>query len=280
LYLHDVNETPVAMALPARKPTDPGALRHIQSLERGMRLLDVIARSRDPLTGVEVADRARINRSTAWRLLATLEQSGMVERDATGRYQTGLELFTLAAASRWGAVMRRARPILEALSADVNETVALAVVQGGGFEVLDQVDGPHALAVRWVGTAMPLLTTSVGKLMLAGMPEREIDSYVQRPIEVRTPRALTDPTHIRAELDEVRRTGLGVSLGDYELGVNGVSAPARDSHGRMLAAVSVTGPDVRLSEDRIREIAPLLRDAATQLETELRHTTPDQGERC
>jgi len=265
------------MALPARKPTDPGALRHIQSLERGMRLLHVIARSREPLTGVEVADRARINRSTAWRLLATLEQGGMVERDATGRYAIGLELFTLAAASPWGAVIRRARPTLEALSATVNETAALAVVQGGGFEVLDQVDGPHALAVRWVGTAMPLLTTSVGKLMLAEMPERELDSYLQHPIDVRTPRTLTNPADIRAEIDEVRRTGLGVSLGDYELGVNGVSAPARDGNGRVVAAFSVTGPDVRLSEHRIREIAPVLKDAATQLESALDHEPPEGG---
>lgn len=242
-----------------------------------MRLLDVIARSRDPLTGVDVADRACINRSTAWRLLATLEQGGMVERDATGRYEIGLELFTLAAASRWGAVTRRARPILEALSAAVNETAAVAVVQGGSFEVLDQVDGPHALAVRWVRMPMPLLTTSVGKLMLAEMPEHEIDRYVQHPIDVRTPKTLTDPADIRAELDEVRRTRLGMSLGDYELGVNGVSAPARDDRGRMVAAVSVTGPDVRLSEDRIREIAPLLRDAATQLESALGHAAPDRG---
>jgi DNA-binding IclR family transcriptional regulator len=265
------------VALPARKSTDPGALRHIQSLERGMRLLHVIARSRDPLTGVEVADRARINRSTAWRLLATLEQGGMVERDATGRYEIGLELFTLAAASPWGAVIRRARPTLERLSAAVNETTALAVIQGGGFEVLDQVDGPHALAVRWVGTAMPLLTTSVGKLILAEMPERELDRYLQHPIEVRTPRTLTTPADIKAEIDEVRRTGLGVSLGDYELGVNGVSAPARDSHGTVVAAFSVTGPDVRLSEARIREIAPVLKDAATQLESALGHTAPEGG---
>ena len=64
---------------------------------------------------------------------------------------------------------------------------------------------------------------------------------------------------------------------DYELGVNGVSAPARDSRGRMVAAVSVTGPDVRLSEERIREIAPLLKDAATQLESALGHAAPEGG---
>lgn len=268
------------MASPDRQPTDPGALRHIQALERGLRLLHVIARSANPLTGVEVADRAGINRSTAWRLLATLEQGGMVERDATGRYQVGVGLFTVAAASRWGAVVRRARPILETLSAAVNETTALAVVQGGGFEVLDQVDGPHALAVRWVGTHMPLLTTSVGKLILADMPHHELDRYLQHPIEVRTTRTLTNPAAIRAELDEVRRTGLGMSLGDYELGVTGVSAAARDERGRISATVSVTGPDVRLAEHRIRDIAPLVRDAAIQLETALRHTTQDQEEPC
>ena len=78
----------------------------------------------------------------------------------------------------------------------------------------------------------------------------------------------------------MRRTGLGVSLGDYELGVNGVSAPARDNHGRVVAAVSVTGPDVRLSEARIREIAPVLKDAATQLESALGHTAPAGGKQC
>jgi IclR family acetate operon transcriptional repressor len=271
-----VNSKPTAAAGAGAAADPPTTLRHIQSLERGMRLLKVIAGSPQPLNGVEVARRARINRSTGWRLLATLEQQGMVERDLNGLYQVGLQLFTLAAASPWGAITRRARPILESVSASTNETTALAVANSGGFEVLDQVDAPHALSVRWVGTRLPLLPTSVGKLILAALTDEQLERYLRQPIHPWTPRTVTDPAAIRAELDEVRRTGIGMSLGDHELGVNGVSAAARDAQSRPVAFISVTGPEVRLPETRIRQIAPLVRDAARRLETALGLSPPNQ----
>jgi DNA-binding IclR family transcriptional regulator len=271
---------------PTYKPTDAsdntavrGALRHIQSLERGMRLLEVVAESPYPLTGVEAADRAGINRSTAWRLLATLAREGMLERDSNGLYQVGLRLFTLAAAAPWGAIALRARPILESLSGATNETTAVAIAYSGGFEVLDQVDGPHVLSVRWVGVHMPLLSTSVGKLILAGLSDEELDHYLRHPIHPRTPNTLTDPAAIRAELEEVRRTGIGISLGDHELGVTGVSAAARDARGKLVAFISVTGPEVRLPETRIRQIAPLVRSAAADLEQALGLREPETKEK-
>jgi IclR family transcriptional regulator, KDG regulon repressor len=268
---------------PTDKPTDAsdntavrGALRHIQSLERGVRLLRVVAESPYPLTGVEAADRSGINRSTAWRLLATLEQEGLVERGADGLFQVGLSLFTLAAAAPWAGVALRARPLLESLSVSTNETAVVAIAHGGGFEVLDQVDGPHVLSVRWVGVRMPLLCTSVGKLILAALPEEQLDGYLRHPIPARTPRTRTEPDDILAELDEVRRTGLGTSVGDYELGVNGVSAAARDARGRPVAFVTVTGPDIRLPESRMGEIGPLVLDTAWDLEHALGLREPEE----
>jgi len=251
------------------KRLKPPPVPPIQSLDRGIRLLEVIVRNDQPLTGVEVADRAEINRSTAWRLLATLEQHDLVERDESGRYGVGIGLFGLAAATRWGAVARRARPILERLCATVDATAAVAVVDGGGYEVIDQVDGLYTLSVRWVGARLPLSCTSVGKLMLASLDEGELESFLRHPIEPRTPRTLTDPNDIRAELDEVRRTGVATSIGDYEVGVNGISAAARDAHGLPAAFIAITGPDVRLTTASLVDVAPLVLAAAAELETVL-----------
>jgi DNA-binding IclR family transcriptional regulator len=260
---------PGAILTSAPRETGGASLRHIQSLQRGVRLLRVVAESPHSVTGVEAADRAGINRSTAWRLLATLEREGLVEKGPDGRYQVGLRLFTFAAAAPWAGIALRARPILESLSASTNETAALAIAHGGGFEVLDQVDAPHVLSVRWIGLRMPLLSTSIGKLILAALPQEQLEGYLRHPIHPRTPRTLTHPADIRAELEEVRRTGIGTSLGDYEVGVNGVSAAARDAQGRPVAFVSVTGPEVRLPESRIHQIGPLVRDAAKELERAL-----------
>ena len=247
----------------------PSAAAPIQSLDRGLRLLEVIARGPQPLTGVEVADRAEINRSTAWRLLATLEQRRLVERDETGRYQVGVGLFGLAAATRWGSVARRARPILERVGNQVDSTVAVAVVDGGGYEIIDQVDGSHTLSVRWIGMRMPLNCTSVGKLILAAMDESELALFLRHPITPRTARTLTDPDDVRAELTAVRRSGVATSVGDYEIGVNGISAAARDVRGRPVAFIAVTGPDVRLSTERLGELAPVVLSAADELEDAL-----------
>ena len=264
------------------KPQRP--TRHIQSLDRGIRLLDVIAHSPDPLTGVEAADRAEINRSTAWRLLATLEQHSMVERDQTGRYELGIGVFGLAAVTRWGSVARRARPILDRLSSQTEATAAVAVVDGGGFEIIDQADGPHSLSVRWIGARLPLNCTSVGKLILASLSEDELEAYLSHPIDARTPLTLTDPIDIREELSEVRRSGVATSIGDYELGVNGISAAAVDARGRPVAFISVTGPDVRLTSDILPEVGQLVIAGAAELAAALglqrADTRPSGGVRC
>jgi DNA-binding IclR family transcriptional regulator len=82
--------------------------------------------------------------------------------------------------------------------------------------VIDQVDGPHALGVRWVGITGPLFHTSPGKLVLASLSEQEVDAVLRGPVPATTPHALTDATAIRAQLDEVRRRGIALSIEDHE----------------------------------------------------------------
>jgi DNA-binding IclR family transcriptional regulator len=237
----------------------------IQSVDRALRLLAIVAASREPVSGVEVATRAGINRSTAWKLLATLEEHRLVDRDATNRYVVGIGAISLTTASPWTAAAHRARPLLLALSARTAETTVLSVVNGNGITGVSQVDGPNALGVRWVGDPLPLTSTSPGKLLLASLLAADLDAVLLVPVPARTARTCTDPAAIRAEIAAVRARGIATSIGDHELGVNGVSAPIHDRAGRLVAAVSVTGPDVRLGEARIDQIEPLVRDAAARL---------------
>lgn len=239
--------------------------RRIQSLDRGIKLLLQIAASPLPISGSEAAERVGINRSTAWRLLGTLEQHGLIERDDVNKYEVGVAVLRLVAETRWGSVARCARAIIEGLAAETSECAAVSVVSRGGFEVIDQVDGPQALGVRWIGVTGPLTSTSPGKLILATLSDAELEAVLREPIHPRTPKTLTDPDDIRAEIEDVRRRGVAHSIEDHEIGVNGISAAATDVEGRPVAFVTVTGPSSRLPVERLDAVEPLVRTAAARL---------------
>ena len=227
---------------------------------------DADPRSPHPLSRAEVARLADLNTSTSFRLLATLESHGLIERVPGGsRYRRGVATFLLAAGGIEEAIRRHARPLLESLRDATGESSVVSVAGAASFATIDQVDGLHALSVRWIGRDFPLTCTSPGKLVLAALPEDELDAILATPIEPCTPLTLTDPGAVRHELAAVRATGIAMSIGDHDLGVNGISAATRDATGRPLAIVSVTGPDVRLTEARLSEIAPLVQRAAEEL---------------
>ena len=178
--------------------------RTIQALDRGLRLLTVIAESPHPLTRSEAARLAGLNPSTAFRLLATLEAHGLIERAPGGGYRRGVATLLLAAGGIEESIRRHARPLLEVLRDATGESAVVSAVGAASFAPIEQVDGVHALSVRWIGRRYPLHCTSPGKLVLAAMGEDELGAFLARPIEALTPLTLTEPDAIRAELDDVR----------------------------------------------------------------------------
>jgi IclR family KDG regulon transcriptional repressor len=252
------------MAKPPAEAAIAEPARTIQALDRGLRLLVLIAESPQPLSRSEAARLAGLNLSTSFRLLATLEAHGLIER-VPGGYRRGVATLLLAAGGIEEAIRRHARPLLEVLRDATGESAVVSAVGASSFAPIEQVDGVHSLSVRWTGRSYPLHCSSPGKLVLAALGEPELVAFLARPLEACTPLTLTEPAAIRAELDDVRAAGVAVSIGDHELGVNGISAAARDGAGRPVAIVSVTGPDVRLTKGRLDAIAPLVRSAADQL---------------
>jgi len=222
-----------------------GAQR-VQSVARAADLLKALGAHGGPATVFDLADRCGLNRSTAWRILATLEDEGLVERDpATGRYEIGYALVALGAAAGHDPLVRRARPALRALAEACLETASLAVPRGMQLVYVDQVQAPHVMAADWLGRATPLHATSTGKALLAWLSEDDIGAALPGRLERFTDTTITTRAVLRGELAQVRERGYAVSRGELEPALWGVSAPVLDG-GRPVAVVSAWGVESRI----------------------------------
>jgi DNA-binding IclR family transcriptional regulator len=222
-----------------------GAQR-VQSVARAAALLRALGAHGEPATVPELADRCGVNRSTAWRILATLEDEGLVERDAaTGRYGIGYALVALSAAAGHEPLVRRAHAPLRALAQACGETASLAVPRRLQLVYVDQVQAPHVMAANWLGRPTPLHATSTGKALLAWLPADELSAALPRRLERFTDTTITTRAALARELAGVRERGYAVSRGELEPALWGVSAPVLDA-GRAVAVVSVWGSEARI----------------------------------
>src|SRR3954447_26430464 len=174
-----------------------GAQR-VQSVGRAAELLKALD---TPPTVFELADRCGLSRSTAWRILATLEHAGLVERDpATGRYAVGYALVALAAGAAPEALAPPPHPHLRALADTCAETASLAVPRALQLVYVDQVQAPHVMAANWLGRPTPLHATSTGKAFLAWLSAEEIGAALPGRLQRFTDTTITTRAALRGEL--------------------------------------------------------------------------------
>ncbi|MFL5952880.1 MAG: IclR family transcriptional regulator [Gaiellaceae bacterium] len=243
-------------------------LRTIQSVDRAAALLKAVANSPAPLTVVELAAQCGLNRSTAWRLLATLDAHGLVERDPrTQRFSIGYAIFQIAAAGDYDALVRRAHPVLERLAVETGETVNLAVAKRFHLVYVHQVEPPQIMSPNWLGREVALHATSSGKAFLAWLPKEERQALLRGKLERFTSTTVTERRRLEQELEEVRRDGYSVCIGELEEKLYGASAAILNERERPVAIVSVWGPQHRVPAERLPEIGRQARAAADQIES-------------
>ena len=254
------------------QPTETsGRSKTIQSVDRAAALLKAIADARRPPTVIELAEACELNRSTAWRLLATLDAHGLVERDPVSqRYSLGYALLRIAAGADVDPLVRRARPVLERLARETGEATNLAVAKRFNLVYVDQVDPPQIMAPNWFGRTVPLHATSTGKAYLAFLTPDERASVLPDRLEQYTATTVTDRSRLATELDEVRRNGFAVCVGELEESLFGASAPVLSEQGRPVAVVSVWGTERRLPRERLDAAGRLVVAAADELKDLLR----------
>jgi DNA-binding IclR family transcriptional regulator len=239
----------------------------IQSVDRALSLLEVVARSRVPIGASELARRTGVNRSTAWRLLETLEAHSLIDREPRGAgYVPGLGLLRLSTGAGHRALVRASRSVLQELARDTGETVILSVARGASLAVVDIIDSPQRISVDWwYQSQPPLHCASDGKLLLADFSEEHLATYLVRPLERRTPTTITDPEQLRAHLRAVAERGYATGVEELEEGLNGVSAAVRDCEDRIVSCVSVAAPAFRMPTNALPEVGRKLVDVADRL---------------
>jgi IclR family acetate operon transcriptional repressor len=244
----------------------------VRSVDRAAALLLALGESQGPSGVTELARRLGLHKSTASRLLATLERRGLVEQDdETGKYRLGLVVIRLAErAERTLDLRGLAMPELERLARLTHETTGLSILDGDSCLAVAHVDGPNLVAVGdWTGRSAPLHCIASGKVLMATLAEREVARVVRRGLPRYTDRTIIELEPLLEELARVRRRGYATAIGEYEAGLNAVAAPVRDARGQVIAAVDVWGPAFRLTPRRIPELANQVREAAAAISRRL-----------
>ncbi|GAA1986396.1 IclR family transcriptional regulator [Catenulispora subtropica] len=243
----------------------------VQSVDRAVTILELLARQGD--TGVtEIAAELGVHKSTAFRLAAALEKRGLVEQPGErGKYRLGLGLVRLAGAATVRMdLTQQSRPVCERLAVDVAETINVAILDADAAVNVDQVLGPSAITTHnWVGQRTPLHATSSGKVLLAHLPPAALDARLAAPLERFTARTVTDVKVLRKELERVRLEGYACTVEELEEGLNAVAAPVFADNRQVVAAISVSGPSFRLTEERLAQVAGAVRAAAAEVSARL-----------
>ena len=244
----------------------------VRSVDRAAALLIALGDSQGEAGVTELARRLGLHKSTASRLLATLQKRGLVEQDGeTGKYRLGLVVIRLAERAERTLDLRGiAMPELERLARLTHETTGHGVLDRDMLLTVAQADGPNLVAVGdWTGRAVPLHSVASGKVLLAALAEREVLRIVRRGLAACTERTIVELEPLLEELARVRRRGYATALGEYDIGLNAIAAPVHDARGQVIGAVDVRGPAFRLTPGRVPELAARARETAAAISVRL-----------
>ncbi|TMB99174.1 MAG: IclR family transcriptional regulator [Chloroflexi bacterium] len=254
----------------------------IRSVDRAVAILDLLASSAGResgdhadfagLSGAEVARDLGVHRSTALRLLGTLERHALVERDPrTAKYRLGRRLPQLARVVTGELDLRHvARPVCENLAASTGETVTLDVLDGDEIVPIEQSTGSTSfVSVNWLGRRTPVHCTASGKVILAFAPEPIRQRLLARPLEPRTPRSIVDVAELEKQLSAAREAGYARTFEELELGLDAIAAAVFSTDGDVLAAIDVSGPAHRLQAGGGPDLVGLTKEAAADLSRRL-----------
>ncbi|MGO9496575.1 MAG: IclR family transcriptional regulator [Solirubrobacteraceae bacterium] len=243
-----------------------GSRQRVASVARALTLLDEVARSDAGLGVNELARRIGVNASTASRLLATLEDGGLIERSADGPYRLGLKLVALSDRVLGQLDVReRARPWLTWLVEETGETATLSVPGGGEAITVDFVPSSSSVvSMARVGRPSVAHATAAGKVMLAfGVSDGGVGT--EGELMAYTERTITDRAALAAELEAVRTSGIAEAVGEREPDLNALAAPVIGRGGELVAILGLQGPAARLPASTRRALHAPLRRAASEL---------------
>ena len=241
-----------------------------QTIDRGAQLLGLILEADEPLGISALAVRTELPKSTVSRLMAALERNGLVSQDGErGRFAAGPLMLRFARRGLGDRLVELADEPMQALAEATGETITLGAASRNAVEHLAQVGSRHYLGgTEWIGRFAPLHCTANGKVLLA------FGATVLAPgagLQAMTPKTIVDPARLAAELESVRSEGCATAIEELELGLSALAAPVLDESGRAVAALSVSGPTLRMPTRRVEELRPIVINQARALSERVGH---------
>ncbi len=247
-----------------------GKVKTVQSVERALAIMDVLAQEGSPMKLSSVSKQLELNISTVHRLLNTLMVWGYVEQDPSmGRYRLGVKAFEIGNKALYSLDIRSvAKPFLKKLVDKSNETANLAILVEGEVVYIDQVETHNIIKMfASPGTRGPAYCTGSGKALLAALNEHEINRLSRGfPFKAYTNKTITNVDALQKELAVIRQQGYSLDLGEMEEDVRCVAAPVINHEGKTVAAISLSGPRTRMSDQYLyEELVPLIINTAKQV---------------
>ncbi|MGB9082362.1 MAG: IclR family transcriptional regulator [Desulfuromonadaceae bacterium] len=249
----------------------------IQTVSRALDLLEQFQEGDAELGLTDLGTRLNLQKNNVFRLVATLKAKNYIElNNSTGKYRLGIMTRALGqVATRQIDFVTHARSFLNELKQQCNETCYFSVVRDGYTHYLDGVESdlPVRVAHR-VGSSRPLYCTAAGRVQLAFMePQKQMDLLSVSEMKGYTDSTITDPDTLHIELGRVAQQGFAVDDQEHDAGVMEIAAPVFDSNGAIIGALSIVGPEMRLSGTRLeKELIPLVCLSASRLSTALGHS--------
>ena len=250
----------------------PKATHPIQSLDRGLMILEIVGRARRPMSVAELTPLLGIDRSSVFRLANTLRLRGFLAQLPSKEYVLGSAVWRLANRFQWSRGLTQiAREQVAALAAKTGETTHLVVQEGRQAVFVDQELTAQPIGVSGSsGRCEPLHCTAVGKALIADCDEQALaELFGDTPLVVPARRSLRTLAELAKECQRIRKRGYSMDNEEFHEGVRCLAAPIRDGSGRIVAAIGVSAPIGRLPESRCNKVAQEVKRAAAQISAKL-----------
>ncbi|MED4403533.1 IclR family transcriptional regulator [Metabacillus fastidiosus] len=248
----------------------------VKSVDRALRIITMVSTRKEGMGVTELAAFLDLNKSTIFRLLATLAEHGFIEQDQeTKKYRLGYKYLELSSMLLESIDLRtQAKPFLKELESHTNEVIHLVVYDQGEVVYIEKLEGNETLRTHsQVGRRAPIHCTSVGKVILAYLPDEEILNIIEKHgLPKHTEQTISDKEAFLEELNRIKEQGYGTEFEENEPGITCIAAPIFDNSKKITAAISISGPSIRMTDERLAELKTVLIDIGNKISKRLGYT--------
>lgn len=243
----------------------------IGSLTKGLLILEMMM-EKDNVGVTEISKVLKVNKSSAYRLLITLEDRNFVKQDpVSGKYSLGMRLASFRTKVLEGIDIRGiARPYLARLTEATKESSALCVLSDGHGIVIEKQSSKESISAQlYIGMYEPLHCTALGKILLSYLSKERQNELLSKKLERFTPNTITDKETLLNVIKQVIKDGYALDNEEYSLSMRCIAAPVFNSKGELAAAVGISGPVTRIKDDNINEYIDAVKEAAQDISSNL-----------